>query len=131
MLQSDNETLLDVNLYVTAYDYELSEEMKHPQAGKAKAGLPSLSLKKQIKRALSEESFRSSDNYVQQFEAYASTQVSGYDAFRRVSRGIHSSSVAAAFPFVNMSLSDPNGVCIGDSGGGRCLSTFLCATRIG
>lgn len=117
MLQSDNETLLDVNLYVTAYDYELSEEMKHPQAGKAKAGLPSLSLKKQIKRALSEESFRSSDNYVQQFEAYASTQVSGYDAFRRVSRGIHSSSVAAAFPFVNMSLSDPNGVCIGDSGG--------------
>lgn len=117
MLQSDNETLLDVSLYVTAYDYELSEQMKHPQGNKKTSNLPSLSMKKQIKRALSEESFRSSDNYVQQFEAYASTQISGFDAYRRVSRGIHSSSVAAAFPFVNMSLSDPNGVCIGNSAG--------------
>ncbi len=117
MLQSDNETLLDVNVYVTAYDYELSRQMLLPQSEQKKSTLPSNSMKKQIKRALSEESFRSTDNYVQQFETYASTQISGYDAYRRVSRGIHSSSVAAAFPFVNMSLSDPKGVCIGDSGG--------------
>lgn len=117
MLQSDNETLLDVNVYVTAYDYELSQQMLLPQSEQKKGSLPSNSVKKQIKRALSEESFRSSDNYMQQFETYASTQISGYDAYRRVSRGIHSSSVAAAFPFVNMSLSDPKGVCIGESGG--------------
>lgn len=117
MLQSDNETLLDVSVYVTAYDYELSQQMLLPQSEQKKGSLPSNSVKKQIKRALSEESFRSSDNYMQQFETYASTQISGYDAYRRVSRGIHSSSVAAAFPFVNMSLSDPKGVCIGESGG--------------
>lgn len=119
MLQSDNETLLDINVFVTAYDYELSEQMKHPQEAKSKSSSSStaLSLKKKIKRALSEESFRSSDNYMQQFEAYASTQISGFDAYRKISRGIHSSSVAAAFPFVNMSLSDKNGVCIGNSGG--------------
>ena len=117
MLQSDNETLLDVNVFLTAYDYELSWQMGLPEQERKKASSSTLSLKKQIKRALSEESFRSTDNYVQQFEAYASSQISGYDAYRKVSRGIHSSSVAAAFPFVNKSLSDPNGVCIGNSGG--------------
>lgn len=120
MLQSDNETLLDVSLYVTAYDYELSEEEARQKEGKTRAKRQSsqiTSLKKQIRRALSEESFRVSDNYMQQFEAYASTQVSAYDAWKRTSRGIHSSSVAAAFPFVNKSLSDKNGVCIGASRG--------------
>ena len=117
MLQSDNETLLDVNVFLTAYDYELSWQMGLPENERKKASASTLSLKKQIKRALSEESFRSTDNYVQQFEAYASSQISGYDVYRKVSRGIHSSSVAAAFPFVNKSLSDPNGVCIGNSGG--------------
>ncbi|MEY8394628.1 DUF87 domain-containing protein [Lachnospiraceae bacterium 45-P1] len=117
MLQSDNETLLDVSVFLTAYDYELSWQMGLPEQERKKASSSALSLKKQIKRALSEESFRSTDNYVQQFEAYASSQISGYDAYKKVSRGIHSSSVAAAFPFVNKSLSDPNGVCIGNSGG--------------
>ncbi len=118
MLQSDNETLLDVNVFVTAYDYELSEQMSMQREGKkTRASVSQLSLKKQIKRELSEESFRSSDNYMQQFEAYASTQISGFDAYKRVSRGIHSSSVAASFPFVNKSLSDKNGVCIGNSAG--------------
>ena len=116
MLQSDNETLLDVNVFVTAYDYELSWQMALPE-NERKKNVSTLSMKKQIKRSLSEESFRSTDNYVQQFEAYASSQISGYDYFKRVSRGVHSSSVAAAFPFVNMTLSDPSGVCIGNSGG--------------
>ena len=111
MLQSDNETLLDVNIFVTAYDYELSEQLLHPQ--QTKKGSSIASLKKQIKRELSEESFRSTDNYMQQFEMYASTQVSAHDAYRRTSRGIHSSSVAAAFPFVNKNLCDPGGVNIG------------------
>lgn len=116
MLQSDNETLLDINVYLTAYDYELSWQMSLPE-NERKKNVSTLSMKKQIKRSLSEESFRSTDNYVQQFEAYASSQISGYDYFKRVSRGVHSSSVAAAFPFVNMTLSDPSGVCIGNSGG--------------
>ena len=116
MLQSDNETLLDINVYLTAYDYELSWQMSLPE-NERKKNVSTLSMKKQIKRSLSEESFRSTDNYVQQFEAYASSQISGYDYFKRVSRGVHSSSVAAAFPFVNMTLSDPSGVCIGNRGG--------------
>ncbi len=115
LLQSDNETLLDVNIYVTAFDYELSQQLLDGKTPKKNGA--SVSLKKRIRRELSEESFRSTDNYMQQFEAYASSCISGYDAFIKSSRGIHSSSVAAAFPYVNKSLSDKNGVCIGKSGG--------------
>ncbi|MBQ6855978.1 MAG: DUF87 domain-containing protein, partial [Lachnospiraceae bacterium] len=112
LLQSDNETLLDVNIFVTAYDYELSEQMLYPERAK-KTSSSIASMKKQIKRELAEESFRSTDNYMQQFEMYASTQISAHDAFKRTSRGIHSTSVAAAFPFVNKNLCDPGGVNIG------------------
>lgn len=115
MLQSDNETLLDVNIFVTAYDYELSEQMLKP--GKKKTSNSIASMKKQVKRSLSEENFKSSDNYMQQFEAYVSTQVSGCDAYKHYSRGIHSTSVAAVFPFVNKNICDPNGVCIGKNRG--------------
>ena len=116
-LQSDNETLLDINVYVTGYDYELSEEMMTQGGKKNRSSTSITSMKKQIRRGLSEEGFRSNDNYMQQFDAYASTQISGYDAFRRSSRGIHSTSVAAAFPFVNKNLCDPGGVCIGTNRG--------------
>ncbi len=115
LLQSDNETLLDVNIFVSAFDYELSQQLLEGKPQKNSSA--KVSLKKQIRRELSEESFRTTDNYMQQFEAYASSCISAFDAYRRSSRGIHSSSVAAAFPYVNKSLSDPNGVCIGRSGG--------------
>ena len=124
MLQSDNETLLDVNIYVTAYDYELSEEVLHPER-KKKNKSSIASMKKRIKRELSEESFRSTDNYMQQFEVYASTQISAHDAYKRKSRGIHSTSVAAAFPFVNKSLSDPGGVFIGTNRGKPVFMDFF------
>jgi len=127
MLQSDNETLLDVNIYVTAYDYELSAEMMNP--GQKKKSSSIASMKKQIKRSLSEESFKSTDNYMQQFEAYASTQISGYDANKRSTRGIHSTSVAAAFPFVNKNLCDPGGVCIGKNRGKPVFVDFFVRDR--
>ncbi len=127
MLQSDNETLLDVSLFVTAYDYELSAEQAMPS--RKKKSSQSTSMKKQIRRALSEESFRSSDNYMQQFEAYASSQISAFDAWKKGSRGIHSSSVAAAFPFVNKSLNDENGVCIGTSRGKPVFIDFFVRSK--
>lgn len=129
MLQSDNETLLDVNVFVTAYDYELSEQMLNPGKKKKNSSTSIASMKKQIKRSLSEENFKSSDNYMQQFEAYASSQISGYDAYKRYSRGIHSTSVAAAFPFVNKTICDPNGVCIGKNRGKPVFIDFFVRDR--
>lgn len=118
LLQSEVETLLDVNIYITGYDYELSEEMlRHADEKKKRRAASGMTgMKKKLKRTLSEQGFKCTDNFMQQFEVYASSAISGYDAFMRTSRGIHSSSVAAAFPFVNKSLCDPNGFCIGRNG---------------
>ena len=118
MLQGDNETLFDVNIYVTAFDYELSEkELNYKKGIKVEGEKSVTSMKKTLKRQLSEESFKTTDMFMQQFEAYASSHISAYDAFRRESRGIHSTSIAAAFPYVYKILNDKNGVCIGEASG--------------
>ena len=118
MLQGDNETLFDVNIYVTVFDYELTKKEEDMKKGiKINEENYSLPLKKKVKRSMSEDNFKSTDLFMQQFEAYASASVSAYDAFRNEGRGIHSSSVAAIFPYVYKTLNDKNGICIGESSG--------------
>lgn len=121
LLQGDNECLFDVNIYVTAYDYEGSyKALKNKNRGietKTKGGSSITSLKKTVKRNLAEESFKTNDMYMQQFEAYASGLPSKFDGFIKESRGIHSTSVAAAFPYVYKVLCDKGGICIGESSG--------------
>lgn len=114
LLQGDNETLMEVNIYVTAFDYELSTQLLHPERKKVKT---SVGLKKQIKRELSEGGFKSTDLFLQQFEAYASSHISAFDAFTKEGRGIHSGSIAAAFPYIYKAMMDPGGICLGKNGG--------------
>ncbi len=123
MLQSDNEMLFDVNVYVTVYDYELSELMKRTN-GKNTMN-PAVSLKKRMRRQLSEQGFKNNDMFMQQFEAYASSQVSAYDACVSKSRSIHSGSIAAAFPFVYKALRDKNGFEVGVNGGTPVFVNFF------
>ncbi|MEG0813660.1 MAG: ATP-binding protein [Clostridium sp.] len=126
LLQGDNEVLFNVDIFVTVFDDELTEHLAHPDGKKA----PVLnSIKKQVKRSLSEEGFRSADGMWQQFEMYASGQVSSYDAYVKQSRGIHSGSVAATFPFVYKSLSDPEGICLGDNDGRPVFVDFFIRDR--
>lgn len=108
LLQGENEILLNVNTFVTAYDYELSE--------KGSTANPT-AFKKTIRRQLSEEAFKTTDMMLQQFEAYASSAISKYDAFKLYARGIHSNSVAGAFPFVYKNLCDQAGILIGQASG--------------
>lgn len=110
LLQGDNETLFDTNTYVTIYDYEMSQRAMKPELPP-----PAISFKKRIRRILAEESFKTTDLFAQQFEAYSSSCISAYDAFASRSRGIHSSSVAAVFPFVYSHLEDEGGVNLGTS----------------
>lgn len=116
LLQGDNETLFDVNIYITIYDYELSDRELQKKKTTNEAGNYT-SLKKQVRRSLSEGGFKSSDMFMQQFEAYASSHMSKYDAFLKQSRGIHSTSIAAAFPYVYRTLNDKGGICIGENSG--------------
>ncbi len=113
LLQGENEILFNVNTFIQINDYKLSEDMR---SGVKQTGSIQ-SLKKEVRRSLSEEGFKTTDMFMQQFEAYSSMQLSGFDAFERYKRGIHSTSVAAAFPFVYKSLQDKNGLFIGESGG--------------
>lgn len=114
-LQSENEVLFDVNIFLTIYDYELSDRLKYPE--EYKNAPPLNSLKRRIKREVLEDGFRTTDLFMQQMDAYISTNVSARDKFISKSRGIHSSSVAALFPYVYWSLFDDGGFYIGDNGG--------------
>ncbi|MBS6955194.1 MAG: ATP-binding protein [Enterocloster asparagiformis] len=126
LLQGDNEVLMDVNIYITAYDYELSEERQHPEHQSKKQGQ---GLKRQIRRELSEGGFKSTDLFLRQFEAYASSNVSAYDAFRREGRGIQSGSIAAAFPYVYKLMMDAKGICLGRNAGRPVFVDFFVRDR--
>ena len=118
LLQGENEILFNVSTYVQANDYELSEHMADAEAGRAKKNDGKIyGFKKEVRRELAEDGFKVTDNMMQQFEAYASAQPSGYDYFKKFQRGIHSSSVAAVFPYVYSALNDENGLYIGNSSG--------------
>lgn len=114
-LQSENEMLFNVNTFVQVNDYELTEMKRHKEYKQAKSD-PN-AMKKRVRQAMSEEGFRLTDMFMQQFEAYSSGSLSGYDAFAAYERGIHSTSCAAVFPFVYKSLSDEKGLFIGNSAG--------------
>lgn len=113
LLQGENEVLFNVNTFIQVNDYKLSEEMR---SGVKQNGSIN-SQKKEVRRQLAEEGFKVTDMFMQQFEGYVSAAISGYDAFEKYEHGIHSSSVAAAFPFVFKSLNDKNGLFIGESAG--------------
>lgn len=113
LLQGENEMLFNVSTYVSVHDYELSRQMLK---GKKKKNDNAGNMKRQVRRELSEDGFKTTDMFLQQFEAYSSTQLSGYDAFSQYARGIHSNSIAAVFPFVYKSLCDKDGIYIGQSG---------------
>lgn len=111
LLQSNSETLFDVNLYLSVYDYDANELAEKEKMSAL------MERKKIVKRSMRERGFVLNDCYMQQFDLYASAQISALDCFTRTSRGIHSGSVAAAFPYVNKILSDYGGLFIGKTGG--------------
>lgn len=110
LLQSNNETLFDVNIYIQTYNYDAGAMPAKERAAALNES------KKMVKRSMREKGFLLNDCYMQQFEAYASAQISALDLYLKNSRGIHSGSVAAAFPYVNKSLSDKGGLFIGKTG---------------
>lgn len=105
MLQNDNETLYGVNLHVTIY----------PGNGISKDALRNL--KKSVKRVFAEEGFEITDNYFRQNVAFISTNLSRLDLMTDFQRAIHSSSVAAVFPFVLSNVMDDTGCVLGTENG--------------
>jgi len=117
-LQSDNEILLNVNVYVTAYDYVYTEnnpKLPTPENGSFRSRIADM--KKIVKRTWSEAGYRLNNNEFNQASAYIGSQVSGYDPMASQGRGMPSNTVAATFPWVFPFVMDDKGVQIGTSDG--------------
>ena len=97
-LQTENETLFDVTLTVTAYNYTGND-----------------SYKKNARRAMLTGNFRPSTLYGLQIEGFKSAAVSPVSTLKSQERGINSSSLAAAFPFVRTFVMDEGGILLGEN----------------
>ena len=100
-LQTENESMFDVTLTVTAYNYTNKD-----------------SYKKNARRAMLTGNFRPSTLYGLQIEAFKSAAVSPVSTLKSQERGINSSSLAAAFPFVRTFVMDNGGIMLGENNKG-------------
>ena len=116
-LQGDNETLLEMNFYVTAYDI-VTTNLSQGEGHNIKSNLPNISnMKKTIKRMYRENNMKLTGQDFEQLQAFLASQVSGYDPFAKRGRGVPSSSIAAGYPWVFANLSDEKGIKLGSSDG--------------
>lgn len=97
-LQAENESLYDVTLTITAYNYFKEENYK-----------------KKIKRALLTGNFKPSTLYGLQLEGFKTSNISSVSTLGNYERGINSSSLAAVFPFVRTFVMDEEGILLGES----------------
>ncbi|MDR2266078.1 MAG: DUF87 domain-containing protein [Christensenellaceae bacterium] len=98
-LQNENELLFDCTLTITAFN-NASENLS--------------SFKKALRHKIANSGFRPTPLTSQQFQGYLTSNISKIRTLKRYERGINSSSVAAAFPFVSTSLIDePDGIVLG------------------
>ncbi len=95
-LQKYNETLLDVSVTITAYNYNKQQDFR-----------------KQMKKELSRLDFRPSMLYAMQTEGYKSSCPSPVSTITRCERGIDSQTAAAVFPFTRTSVQDEDGIMLG------------------
>ncbi|MCI7124894.1 MAG: ATP-binding protein [Agathobaculum sp.] len=116
-LQQDNESLLEVNVYVTAYDIAATRANHHlVQPPRSELSVIT-NMKKTVRRVYQESGFRLNNMEFDQMQAFIGAQVSGLDPLCRQSRGIPSNSLAACYPWIYAHVSDQGGIKLGASGG--------------
>ena len=116
-LQNDNESLLEVNVYITAYD--IVGTRKDPRIVQpGKSVLPTISdMKKSVRRAWQESGLRLGNMEFDQVRAFIGSQVSGWDPLANQGRGIPSNTLAACYPWIYAHISDPGGILLGENDG--------------
>lgn len=97
-LQTENESLLDVTLTITAYNY-----------------LDDVNYKKKVRRSMLTGNFKPSMLYGLQVEGFKSANISPVSTLGNYERGINSSSLAAVFPFVRTFVMDKGGYMLGEN----------------
>ncbi|MBO4880326.1 MAG: hypothetical protein J5555_01430, partial [Firmicutes bacterium] len=116
-LQNDAESLLEVNIYVTAYDIVATRNnyniVQPPLSQRSTIN----ELKKNVRRSWQESSFRLNNMDFDQVQAFIGSQVSALDPMAKEGRGISSNTVAACFPWIFANVSDEGGIKMGESEG--------------
>jgi len=116
-LQSDSESLLECNVYITAYDIVSTRaNLRIPQP--PASFLPTINeMKKNIRRSWQESGFRLNNMEFDQVQAFIGSQISALDPLAKDGRGIASNTIAACFPWIYAHISDEGGVKLGESDG--------------
>ncbi len=116
-LQGESETLLETNIYISAYDIALTRATpsitQPPQSTRANI----TGMKKMVRRLYQEHGFRVNNMEFAQMQAFIGSQISAYDPMANDGRGIPSNSLAASYPWVFANVSDEGGMKLGSSDG--------------
>ncbi len=116
-LQSENEALLSVNIYVTAYDaLQTKEDPLLNENFKTRCPLIP-EMKKTVRHTWAEAGMKLSGMDFLQVQAFIGSQVSAYDPMIKESRGIPSNTIAGMYPWIFAHISDEGGVKLGSSDG--------------
>ena len=116
-LQSDAESLLECNVYVTAYDI-VATRADYKMVQPPLSELPTVNnMKKIIRRSWQESGFRLNNMEFDQVQAFIGSQVSALDPVAKEGRGIPSNTVAASYPWIYAYISDEGGIRLGESDG--------------
>ena len=92
-LKNNNQQLYNVNTYIVAEDVA----------------------KKDVRAMLKQQGFKYSEMFSRQIDGFISSNISRRDVMKSTLRGMPTSTLAAAFPFISNSLQDPNGIYLGDN----------------
>ena len=116
-LQQDNESLMSVNIYITAYD-----AMRTASDPVLKENFHTMmpyvaDMKKTLKRNWNEEGMKLSGMDFLQIQSFIGSQVSAYDPMIHEARGIPTNTIAAMFPWIFAHISDVGGIKLGASDG--------------
>ncbi len=116
-LQQENEALLSVSIYITAYDSLLTKE--DPLLGSDfKSVVPMVpDMKKTVRRTWNEAGMKLSQMDFLQMQAFIGSQVSNYDPMMKEARGIPSNTIAGMYPWIFAHISDEGGVKLGSTDG--------------
>ncbi len=96
-IQAENETLFDIGVEITVYDY-----------------LKDGKNKRKVRQILNAENFKINNLYVRQKEGFCSSLINDKNV-TSLTHGINSSSLAAFFPFIRNYAMDEQGILLGDN----------------
>lgn len=116
-LSGDNEVLLNMNVYITAYDIVATRnDPKIKQPPKTSYTMVN-GLKKTVRRVYQESNFRLNNMEFNQTKAFIASQVSAYDPMSKDGRGVPSNTIGACFPWIYSHIADEKGIKLGTADG--------------